>query len=54
MASNFNYCPLVCFSTSRESIDIIDKIQERALRFVLKNHISDYKKSFTEIRIWFI
>ena len=43
IASNFNYCPLVCFFTSRESIDKIDKIQERALRFVLKDHISDYK-----------
>ena len=29
--------------TSRESIDKIDKIQERALRFVLKDHISNYK-----------
>ena len=43
IASNFNYCPLVWFFTSRESIDKIDKIQERALRFVLKDHISDYK-----------
>ena len=39
-----NYCPLVWFFTSRESIDKIDKIQERALRFVLKDHISNYKK----------
>ena len=31
------------FFTSREDIDRIDKIQERALRFVLKDHISDYK-----------
>ena len=43
IVSNFNYCPLVWFFTSRESIDKIDKIQERALRFVLKDHISDYK-----------
>ena len=43
IASNFNYCPLVWFFTSRESINKIDKIQERALRFVLKDHISNYK-----------
>ena len=43
IASNFNYCPLVWFFTSRESIDNIDKIQERAHRFVPKDHISDYK-----------
>ena len=43
VTTNFNYCPLVCFFTSRESIDKIDKIQERALRFVLKDHISNYK-----------
>ena len=42
-ASNFNYCPLVWFFTSRDSINKIDKIQERALRFVLKDHISCYK-----------
>ena len=43
IASNFNYCPLVWFFTSRNSIDKIDKIQQRALRFVLKDHISCYK-----------
>ena len=42
IASNFNYCPLVWFFTSRESINKIDKIQERALRFVLKDHTSSY------------
>ena len=31
------------FFTTRENIDKIDKIQERALRFVLKDHISNYK-----------
>ena len=34
IASNFNYCPLVWFFTSRESINKIDKIQEKALRYV--------------------
>ena len=59
IASNFNYCPLVWFFTSRESIDKIDKIQERALRFVLKDHISDYKNlllksGFDSFRIYAI
>ena len=57
IASNFNYCPLVCFFTSRESIDKIDKIQERALLFVFKDHISDYtnlllKSGFDSFRIY--
>ena len=43
VASNFNYSPLVWFFTSGENVDMIDKIQERALRFVVKDHISDYK-----------
>ena len=37
IVSNFNYCPLVCFFTSRASITKIQK-----LRFVLKDSISDY------------
>ena len=54
--SNFNYCPLVWFFTSRESINKIDKIQERALRFVLKDHTSSYndlllKSGFHSFRI---
>ena len=57
IASNFNYCPLVSFFTSRESIDKIDKIQERALRFVLKYYISNrnnllLKSGFDSFRIY--
>ena len=43
IASKLNYCPLVWFFTSRDSINKIDKILERAIRFVLKDHISCYK-----------
>ena len=43
ISSHFNYCPLVCFFTSRASIVKMQKIQERALRFVLKDSVSDYK-----------
>ena len=42
IVSNFNYCPLVWYFTSRESINKMQKIQERALRFVLKDSTSDY------------
>ena len=57
IASNFNYCPLVWFFTSRESINKIDKIQERALRFVLKDPTSSYndlllKSGFDSFRIY--
>ena len=57
IASNFNYCPLVWFFSSRESINKIDKIQERALRFVLKDHTSSYndlllKSGFDSFRIY--
>ena len=42
IVSNFDYCPLVFFFTSRASITKIQKLQERALRFILKDSISDY------------
>ena len=43
ISSHLNYCPLVCFFTSRASTVKMQKIQERALRFVLKDSVSDYK-----------
>ena len=43
IVSNFNYCPLVWFFTSRASIMKMQKLQERALRFLLKDSISDYE-----------
>ena len=39
--SNFNYCPLVWYFPSRESINKMQTIQERALRFVLKDFTCD-------------
>lgn len=54
--SHFNYCPLVWFFTSRASIVKMQKVQERALRFVLKDSVSDYesllsKTGFDSFRI---
>ena len=48
IVSNFNYCPLVWFFTSRESINKMQKIQERALRFVLRDSTSDYDTLLTK------
>ncbi len=40
--SNFDYCPLVwCFSTAK-SLQKIEKIQERALRFLYNDHHTSY------------
>ena len=38
--ANFNYCPLVWHFSSRKSIN---KIQKRALRFLLNDYSSDYE-----------
>ena len=42
--SNFNYCPLVWFFSSARSMDKIEKIQERALRFLYDDHSSSYEE----------
>ena len=57
ISSNFNYCPLAWFFIRRESINTIDKIQGRALRFVLKYHTCNYenlllKSGFDSFRIY--
>ena len=40
--SNFNYCPLVWNFSSAKSLQKVDKIQERALRFLYNDHTSSY------------
>ena len=40
--SNFNYCPLVWHFCSAKSTNKIEKIQERALRFLHNGHVSAY------------
>ena len=39
---NFNYCPLILHFCSESNTAKIKKIQERSLRLVLDDHISDY------------
>ena len=43
--SNFNYCPLVWMLSSVKSLNKIENLQKRALRFML----SDYKSSYDEL-----
>ena len=40
--SNFNYCALIWHFCSESNTAKIEKIQERALRLVLDDYISDY------------
>ena len=40
--SNFNYCPIVWMFTGKKSLDRIENIQKRALRFVLDDYGSSY------------
>ena len=48
ISSHFNYCPLAWFFTSKANIAKMQKIQERALRFVLKDSVSDYETLLTK------
>ena len=40
--SNFDYCPLVWYFSSAKALQNIEKIQERALRFLYNDHHSSY------------
>ena len=40
--SNFDYCPLIWYFSSANSLQKIEKIQERALRFLYNDQLSSY------------
>ena len=40
--SNFNYCPLVWNFSSAKSLQKVEKIKERALRFLYNDHTTSY------------
>ena len=42
--SNFNYCPIVWHFCSLEQSQLMEKIQERALRFVYNDFTTSYKE----------
>ena len=42
--SNFNYCPLVWMLSHKKSLDKIESLHKRALRFLLKDYVSSYEQ----------
>ena len=46
--ANFNFCPLVCHVCGTVSAKKIERIQKRALRFVLNDFTSDYDVLFIQ------
>ena len=45
--SNFNYCPLVWHFSSAKSLQKVERIQERALRFLFNDNSSSYEELLT-------
>ena len=46
--SHFNYCPLVWHFCSSKSVRKIEKIQERCLRILLNDYVSNYNELLTK------
>ena len=42
--SNFNYCPLVWMFSNKKSLDKIESLRKRALRFLLNDYVSSYEQ----------
>ena len=42
--SNFNYCPLVWMLSHKKSLDKIESLHKRALRFLLDDYVSSYEQ----------
>ena len=47
--AHFNYCPLVWYFTSAKQINKMEKVQERALRFISDDYSSSYEKFLTTV-----
>ena len=52
--SNFNYCPLVWHFSSEKSVKKIEKIHERALRFLYNDSTSSYEDLLSKAKKCFI
>ena len=50
--ANFNYCPLVWYFTSAKQINKIEKIQERALRYISDDYDSNYQQLLETISLY--
>ena len=48
--AQFNYCPLVCYFTSAKQVNKIEKVQERALRFISNDYLSDYESLLEKLK----
>ena len=42
--SNFNYCPLVWMFSSAKSLNKVESLQKRALRFLYEDYVSSYEE----------
>ena len=42
--SNFNYCPLVWMFSSTKSLNKVESLQKRALRFLYEDYVSSYEE----------
>ena len=49
--SAFNYCPMTWHFCSKENINRMEKIQERALRFVYEDYSSSYNELLSKIKL---
>ena len=49
--SNFNYCPLVWHFCSKKNLSKLERIQERALRFVYRDYKSSYEKLLDQAKL---
>lgn len=49
--SNFNFCPMAWHFCSESNIKKMEKLQERALRFVYENYTSPYQELLDKINI---
>ena len=49
--SNFNFCPLTWHFCSKNNTSKIEKIQERALRFVYEDYTSSYDELLTKANL---
>ena len=49
--SNFNYCPLVWHFCSKKNLSKLERMQERALRFVYRNYKSSYEELLDKAKL---
>ena len=49
--SNVNYCPVVWMFTSKSSLNKLENIQKRALRFVCNDFVSNYSELLENVAL---